>query len=186
MQFIIPPTCRDKTRDKASFLGLLPLKISGNNKKANSQCYIRRMMTRPAGRRLIAWYSGLQPQTSCTILPLALKSWLTSGWLLQQGGAQLHTKENQNQHQKCCLPTAVSSRPVHASLPSLVLQHFLSWPHCFPSFFPHSAFIKCYFPTLISNFLYPRTSLCHSGRRWQMFSLHPGWFTFMMGVVWEH
>jgi len=97
VQFVTPPTCRDRSQNKALFLELPSLETSGD-KKADSRVLQKKddNWWLP-GRRIIAQCSGWQPRSSCTILPLTLKSWATDGWLLQQGGAKLHVKENEIQ-----------------------------------------------------------------------------------------
>lgn len=147
VQFVTPPTCRDRTQDKALLLELPYLEIS-RNKKADSQVLQKKDDDWGlAVRRIIAQCSGWQPWSSHTILPLALKSWATSEWLLQQGGAEWNKQVLVAQMlPTCCcvLQTCMLFPP--SPPPFKERQCFQTLPQGLPSSLPCIAFITWCFP----------------------------------------
>lgn len=184
VQFITPPPCREGIQDKASFLELPSLEASGN-KKADS-----RVLQKKddewwlAGRGIRAQCSGWQPCSSCTILPLTLKSWATRGWFLQQGGVNLHVKADEIQWHKCRLSASIPFRPARAFLPQgkTTFPDFSTWFAILPPTYCFYKMVFSYFQSLISCIQGHGSVI--TGGRWGMPSSKPGWFTILMAAVW--
>lgn len=146
VQFITPPTCRDRTWGKASFLELPSLETSGNKKSGF-------MGQKKDDNWWLAGRGAWQPRRSCTFLPLTLKVWATKAWFLLQEKATVHFKAKDIHQHKCCQSANIFSIPAHTSLPPHLPRGKTTFPD-FTRWFSIFPLKYCFYKTVFSCFQY--------------------------------
>lgn len=114
---------------------------------------------------------------------LALKIWKIKQGLLQHGRGGLQGSAKGAQKHKCCPSAAISSRAALTSLPpprGKTFPDFTTWLAILPSIYWFYKTIFFYFQSLLSSRAF---SFYHNRRRRGIF-LNPGWFPFLMDVIW--